>query len=80
VAIYSRINYNWTYLGKVPGTYNAPLFLTIHNHLLAIPSGASMLSGSPGSVAVIDLTKHAANVTITKGLQYPIGAAAASGS
>ncbi len=80
VAIYSRINYIWTYLGKVPGTFNAPLFLTINHHFLAIPSGASMLSGNPGSVTVIDLTKHAATANITKSLQYPIGAAASPGS
>ncbi len=80
VAIYSRINYIWTYLGKVPGIFNAPLFLTINHHFLAIPSGASMLSGNRGSVTVIDLTRHAATTNITKGLQYPIGAAVAFGS
>ena len=80
VAVYSRINYTWTYLGKVPGTFNAPLFLTIYNHFLAIPNGASTLPYSPGSVAVIDLTKYVAKVTITKGLQYPVGAAVAFGS
>jgi hypothetical protein len=60
-----------------------PLFLTIDNQLLAIPSAGS-LSGSPvgtsGYVTVIDLTGLASTVTITSGLQHPIGAAVGSSS
>lgn len=80
VVIYSEVNYTWTYSGKVSGTFNTPLFLTINNQFLAIPSAASIGSRSSGYVTVIDLTKNLPTVTITNGLQYPIGAAVAFSS
>jgi hypothetical protein len=83
IAIYSNVAYEWSYSGAVSGTFNVPLFLTIDNQLLAIPSAGS-LSGSPvgtsGYVTVIDLTGLASTVTITSGLQHPIGAAVGSSS
>jgi hypothetical protein len=38
VAIYSDVDYSWTYSGNVAGTFSAPLFLTVNNDMLAIPS------------------------------------------
>lgn len=74
VAIYSRISYVWTYSRSVPGTFSAPLFLTVANQFLAVPSSGSTASG-PGYVTIIDLTGHAPTVTIAKSLQHPVGAA-----
>ncbi len=80
VAIYSAVDNSWVYSGKVTGAFEAPLFLTINNQFLAIPSGAGTLAGSASKVTVIDLTKHLPAATITNGLYYPVGAAVASGS
>ena len=73
VAIYSEASGSWTYQGKVAGTFATPLFLTIDQQLLAIPS-AAVHTGAAGYVTVIDLTKHTSTVTITSGLNQPIGA------
>ena len=73
VAIYSDASETWTYQGKVSGTFATPLFLTINQQLLAIPS-AAVHTGASGYVTIIDLTKHTSTVTITNGLDQPIGA------
>ncbi|MGA8575764.1 MAG: hypothetical protein WB609_08820 [Candidatus Cybelea sp.] len=78
IAVYSKVDYTWTYSSSVPGTFSAPLFLTVANQFLAVPSSGAA-SGS-GYVTVIDLTGHASTVTITKQLQHPIGAAVGTGS
>ncbi len=73
IAIYSDATGGWTYQGKVSGTFATPLFITIDQQLLAIPS-AAVHTGAPGYVTVIDLTGHTSTVTITNGLNQPIGA------
>jgi hypothetical protein len=79
IDIYSQVAYAWTYSRKVPGTFNAPLFLTIDGSLLAIPSSGSTQAPESGYVTVIDLT-DSATVTITSHLEHPVGAAATAGS
>lgn len=73
VTIYSDTAGSWVYHGKVSGTFATPLFITINQQLLAIPS-AAVHTGAPGYVTVIDLTGHTSTVTITNGLDQPIGA------
>jgi DNA-binding beta-propeller fold protein YncE len=75
VAIYSRVDYIWTYAGTVPGRFNEPLFVTIRKDLLAIPSYSGEAAHKPGNVTLIDLSGKTPTVTITEGLQHPIGAA-----
>jgi hypothetical protein len=53
-----------------------PLFLTIDNDVLAIPSYHGKAAGGPGYVSVVDLRGKTRSVTLTKGLQRPVGAAA----
>ncbi|MFY9665560.1 MAG: hypothetical protein WAL67_01230 [Candidatus Cybelea sp.] len=75
VSIYSDVDYTWTYTGDVPGTFSVPLFLTINADILAIPSyGAN--TRNAGYVSVIDLSGKTSSITITNGLQHPVGAAA----
>jgi hypothetical protein len=76
VAIYSVVNHAWTYTGNAPGAFNIPLFLTIDNDVLAIPSYHGKAAGDPGYVSVVDLRGKTRSVTLTKGLQHPVGAAA----
>ena len=80
VEKYHLVNYRWAYSGEVSGTFNAPLFLTIDNQLLAIPSASSAGSRNPGYVTIIDLARRVSTVTVTSGLQHPIGAAVGAGS
>ncbi len=80
IAIYSDIKYVWTYSGKVPGTFRDPLYLTVNNGFLAIPSADGATAGSSGYVTIIRLTKGMSGFTITEGLEHPIGAAVGSGS
>jgi hypothetical protein len=75
VSIYSDESYAWTYTGKVQATFNAPLFLTVNGHYLAVPSEGNSQSLGPGYVTVIDLSANTATVTITNGLDHPLGAA-----
>ncbi|HET6276806.1 MAG TPA: hypothetical protein VFE16_12820 [Candidatus Cybelea sp.] len=75
VAIYSDESYAWTYTGKVQATFNAPLFLTVNGRYLAVPSEGNSQSLDPGYVTVVDLSAKTATVTITNGLDHPIGAA-----
>lgn len=75
VAIYSEVGYTWTYSGMVSGTFETPLLLTINGDLLAIPSYGSKDTNGAGDVSVIDLNARMRNVTITKGLDHPVGAA-----
>lgn len=75
VAIYSDATETWTYTGKVQGTFNAPLFLTIDGQYLAVPSSGNTQMPQPGYVTVIDLSGNTSTITITNGLQHPIGAA-----
>jgi hypothetical protein len=75
IAIYNDATLNWLYSGKVPGDFDAPLFLTIDDRFLAVPSSATARFRGLGHVTVIDLTGHAATVTISSALQHPIGAA-----
>lgn len=77
VAIYSDIDYTWTYVGKVSGTFSSPLFVTINKDMLAVPNARGLSRNSPGYVTVTDLSSNLATVTITKGLERPVGAAAA---
>ena len=76
VAIYGYVDNIWSYSGNVSGTFSSPLFLTIDSDILAIPSYHGKTAGDPGYVNVIHLNHKAADVTITKGLQHPVGAAA----
>jgi DNA-binding beta-propeller fold protein YncE len=80
IAIYSRVNYVWSYTGRVSGTFDAPLFLTINGGVLAIPSAGSTHLGSPGYVTLVHLPQQSAAVTITNALQHPVGAAVGTGS
>ena len=75
VAVYSLVKYAWTYSHTVRGTFSSPLFLTIANQFLAVPSTASSGSHHRAYVTVIDLTGRFFKVTISSGLQHPIGAA-----
>ena len=75
VAIYGYANYIWSYSGEVSGTFNSPLFLTIDGDILAIPNYHGKTAGDPGYVSVIHLNRNAPDVTITKSLQHPVGAA-----
>jgi hypothetical protein len=74
IAIYNDVEYSWTYSGKVAGTFDDPLYLTINDQLLAVPS-AGTPSGS-GYATVVDLTGRTPTITISKGLTHPVGAAA----
>lgn len=78
VEIYTEKNYVWTHSGKLAGTFDEPLFLTIDGPFLAVPSAGS--PGSSGYVSVIDLTSQLPAVTITRGLEHPTGAAVGFGS
>lgn len=75
VAIYSDVDYTWTYQGKVPGTFNKPFFLSVENQTLAVPSDAGASTGSPGYVTLIDLSGKKSALTVTDGLTTPMGAA-----
>jgi hypothetical protein len=63
----------FTFSHKVAGSFNAPLFLTVDDQLLAIPSAADAGS-SFGYVTVIDLTGHSSAVNLSAGLEHPVGA------
>jgi hypothetical protein len=76
VAIYSYVNYTWTYSGNVSGSFHLPLFLTVDNDILAVPSYHGETANDPGDVSVIDLSGKTPSVAITEGLQHPVGAAA----
>jgi hypothetical protein len=76
VDTYSYIDYGWTFGGNVSGTFGLPLFLTVDNDILAVPSYHGRTANDPGYVSVTDLASKTPSVTITKGLQHPIGAAA----
>jgi len=80
VAIYSLVKYVWTYSHTVRGTFSSPLFLTIANQFLAVPSATSQGSHHPGYVTVIDLAGRFSKVTISSAIQHPIGAAVGSRS
>ncbi len=80
VEIYHMVDYRWAYSGEVSGNFNAPFFLTINNQVLAIPSAGTAGSRNPGYVTLIDLTRRVSSVTITNGLQHPIGAAVGTNS
>lgn len=56
------------------------MFLTIDNDMLAISSskGATGDNGS-GYVTVADLSGNLAAITLTDGIEHPVGAAAAFG-
>lgn len=74
VGYTSPPSYSWP-LTDVGGTFSCPLFATISNdQLLAVPSASS--NGDSGYVNVIPLTSILEPVTITNGLEGPIGAAA----
>jgi hypothetical protein len=75
VPIYAGSGVTWTYMGKVSGTFLDPLFLTINDGFLAIPSASSLLSAAPGYATIIDLQSILPTVTITNGLEHPVGAA-----
>jgi hypothetical protein len=75
VAIYSDVDYIWSYSGNVSGTFGLPLFLTIDNDVLAIPSYHGKTAGAPGCVNIVHLNHQTLDMTITKGLQHPLGAA-----
>ena len=75
VAVYGYVNYAWSYSGDVSGTFSLPLFLTIDNDVLAIPSYHGKTVGDPGYVNIIHLNHKTPDMTITKGLQHPVGAA-----
>ena len=75
VEIYSDVRYIWSYSGNVSGTFNSPLFLTIDGDVLAIPSYHGKTAGAPGYVNVVHLNHKTPDMTITKGLQHPVGAA-----
>jgi hypothetical protein len=75
IVIYNDATLNWLYSGKVPGDFKAPLFLTVDDRFLAVPSFGTVKPRAVGHVTVIDLTGHAATVTITSALTHPIGAA-----
>jgi NHL repeat len=77
VAIYS--DGGWTYSGKVPGTFQAPLYLNISNDFLAIPSSKGATAGSRGYVTIVNVGGDPSSVTITNGLEHPVGAAVGSG-
>ncbi len=79
VITYTLQNYQWTYADTVSGTYDAPLFLTIYNQMLAVPNALAN-SKNPANVTVIDLSGSTSTVTITSGLHTPVGAAVGSGS
>ncbi|HTA54845.1 MAG TPA: hypothetical protein VK755_08910 [Candidatus Acidoferrales bacterium] len=75
VAIYSDVDYTWTYSGNVPGRFHAPLYLNINNSFLAIPSSNGATAVSQGYVTIVNLARHASSVTISNGLEHPIAAA-----
>jgi DNA-binding beta-propeller fold protein YncE len=75
VAIYGYVDYIWSYSGNVSGTFSSPLFLTIDNDIVAIPSYHGKATGDPGYVNIIDLNRKTPDMTITKGLRHPVGAA-----
>ena len=75
VAIYGYVDYVWSYSGNVPGPFSSPFFLTIDDDILAIPSYHGKTAGDPGYVNVIHLNHKTPDMTITKGLQHPVGAA-----
>jgi hypothetical protein len=78
VAVYTNVANVWTYAGTVAGTFNAPMYLTVENGFLAVPSSGA--GSSTGYVTVIDLTGRSPTTTVDKGLTHPIGAAVASSS
>ncbi len=80
VAIYSEVNNVWTYSSKVPGTFHAPLYLNVSNGFLAIPSSSGATPASQGYVTIVNSGSDASSVTITSGLEHPIGAAVGAGS
>jgi hypothetical protein len=79
VVIYSLVDYAWTYSGKVSGAFRAPFLLTIEHDVLAIPSARGSTPAGNGYVTVIDKRTDPSNVTITDGLQHPVGAAVGFG-
>jgi hypothetical protein len=79
ISVYANIDYAWTYNGNVPGTFSAPLFLTINDDMLAIPSSRGPGNRS-GFVTIKDLSNKLATITITNSLEHPVGAAVAPGA
>lgn len=75
VAIYVQLGEVWTYAGKVRGRFASPMFLTVSNDVLAIPSAKGNAGRGAGYVTVIDLSNEHPTLTITSGLDRPIGAA-----
>jgi hypothetical protein len=78
VAIYSEIDYTYSYVGKVPGTFESPLFLTINRQMLAVPNDGTR--SQSGTVTIIDLNGHKPTVTISNGVEHPVGAAVTLGA
>ncbi len=70
VIHYTDQSDTWTYTGKVPGTFNTPLFLTIDGQCLAVRSSGDTQKPQTGYVTVIDLSGTTSTVTITDRLQH----------
>jgi DNA-binding beta-propeller fold protein YncE len=79
VTVYSGGPSGFTFSHKVAGSFNAPLFLTVDDQFLAIPSAADAGSGF-GYVTLIDLTGHSSAVHLSAGLEHPVGASFGPGS
>ena len=79
VTVYEGSPSGFTFSHKVTGSFNAPLFLTVDDQLLAVPSAADAGSGF-GHVTVIDLTGHSSPVNLSAGLEHPVGASFGPGS
>ncbi|HZV76182.1 MAG TPA: hypothetical protein VFF63_00330 [Candidatus Babeliales bacterium] len=77
IAVYSD-SAGWTYSHSVQGTFETPFLLTINSQFLAVPSAGS--GSASGFATIVDLSGDTSTVTITKGLQHPVGAAVAPGS
>jgi hypothetical protein len=75
VDVYAYKNYRWSYARQVRASFRAPLFLTISNGYLAVPSASSAIPRVPGYVTLIDLNGDHAAFKISTGLSHPIGVA-----
>jgi hypothetical protein len=73
VVVYEYKHYSWIYIRTIAVPVKMPMYLTVGNGYLAIPSTGSAANDS-GYVTLVDIRNPAIVTTFNSGLTHPIGA------
>lgn len=73
VVVYKYKHYSWVYLRSIAVPVKVPMYLTVGNGYLAIPSSGSAADSS-GYVTLVSIKNPAIVTTFNSGLTHPIGA------